>query len=362
MEVEKVNRLYFASDIDIDFIDIEKEVQEYDSNIFIHPKITRNTRLFNDYGSRYNDTTPYMSKTDRRVEAYYFDVEKQGVIKFDIYKKTPEQKYYTYVYTINSYKLYDYNIESGQYYHYLATVNEADGTVSTYSMINEQTGEDEYYRRTFGNWTICNVEEDFENENVYIKTGKTWNLGYNIDTPSFNQSLSVTSWDTLGRYPKVSIGERNYDTSRFTGLLGLIKEYTSYDFVGQNNYQQIIPMVLNDYTEKNETFNNSKYENYEIDLADNYKYACEVWTVTNKYATEMDKLKAWKEFMSDGELKLLRDNKGNTWIIQISEPPEYSINYISNRQQTQISFTWKEVINASNISIVNINNLSEMED
>jgi hypothetical protein len=29
----------------------------------------------------------------------------------------------------------------------------------------------------------------------------------------------------------------------------------------------------------------------------------------------MDKLNAWREFCADGELKLLRDIKGNGWIV-----------------------------------------------
>lgn len=356
------NRLFFASDVDVDFVDVEKGVINYNTDTFIHPKITKTTKLFNDFGNRYKDTTPYMPLTEKRVRAYYFDVKLQGVIKFDIYKKTPNQKYYTYVFTMNSYKIYDYNIESGQYYHYLATVNENDGTVSTYSMINDQTGEDEYYRRTFGNWTICNIEEDDDNENVYRKVGKTWNIGYNMENPTVTQNLAITSWDTIGRYPKISIGQRKYDSARFSGLLGLIKEYKSYEFIGQGNANEIKkPITIYDYSEKNESFTDEDHIDYEAELADNAHYACEVWTVTNKYATEMDKLEAWREFISDGELKLLRDTKGNSWIIQVVEMPDYSIDYISNLKETQISFQWKEIADTSNISIVNAEDLSEME-
>lgn len=361
MSDKNENRLYFSTDTKIDFVSVEKGEQYYDVNFFKHPKITKDTRLFNDYGNRYEDTTPYMPETVKRVKAYYFDATLQEGIKFDIYKKTPEQKYYTYVSTMNSYKVYDYNIKSGQYYHYLATVNENDGTVSTYSMINEQTGEDKYYRRTFNNWTICNIEEDGDNESLYKKVGKTWNLGYNLEMPTITQNISVTSWDTIGRYPKVSIGQRKYDSAHFSGLLGLIEEYESYEFIGENNPNDFSPKQIYNYTEKNESFTNKDYKDYESELADNAQYACEVWTVTNKYATEMDKLEAWKDFITDGELKLLRDTKGNSWIIQITDVPDYAIDYISNLKETKISFQWKEVVDTSNISIISFDSLSEME-
>jgi hypothetical protein len=35
----------------------------------------------------------------------------------------------------------------------------------------------------------------------------------------------------------------------------------------------------------------------------------------NPYALETEKLDAWLDFCTDGELKLLRDMKGNAWLV-----------------------------------------------
>lgn len=351
----------FNSNINVTFLSLETDIQDYNYQFYKYPIISKKTKLFNDFGTEYVNALPYIPQTDKNVNAYYFDVNKQSGGNFDIYRKTPDQKYYTYLFTASSYKTYDYNVKSGQYYHYLVSINGENGVIN-YSMLNPKTGEDEYYRRTFGNWTICNIEEyiNDNNEVIYKKIGKTWNLGLNLENQSIIQNLSITAYDTIGKYPKISKGLRNYESSRFTGLLGLVKEYKSYSFIGQNEVNNLKSSMITNYTEKDEIFNSENFVDYESNLSDNAKYACEAWTVVNKYATEMDKLNAWKEFMDDGELKLIRDTKGNAWIAQITEPPEYTIDYISNVKETKVSFGWKEVATTENVSIISSDDLTEM--
>ena len=67
-------------------------------------------------------------------------------------------------------------------------------------------------------------------------------------------------------------------------------------------------------------------------------------------------MNAWKQFISDGELKLLKDNKGNSWIVYITDIPTYNMKTMSNSQPTVISFNWKE---AEDIDIVSIVKLGE---
>ena len=121
---------------------------------------------------------------------------------------------------------------------------------------------------------------------------------YNIPEEILSQNMSVTTWDTLGRYPKFSLGQRNYDSASFNGLLGLMKEYKQY-----NTYQDI--------------------------LTDNYKQVyqyTERINLDDPYSREMEKLIAWKEFCNNGKLKLLKDVKGNAWVCYINGIPTRSIN------------------------------------
>ena len=74
----------------------------------------------------------------------------------------------------------------------------------------------------------------------------------------------------------------------------------------------------------------------------------------NAYALETEKLDAWLKFCSDGELKLLRDMKGNAWLVQIAESYSYKIDNASNLKQTTISFTWKEAEDINSYSIIGL--------
>jgi len=95
--------------------------------------------------------------------------------------------------------------------------------VSSY-MIYENTddyGEDNYYHQYFDSWIIQNIEESDE-ENVYIKTGDSWKLGLNLGEESISHNLGFTQQETLGKYPKISKTNKNYDSMQFTGMLGNI--------------------------------------------------------------------------------------------------------------------------------------------
>src|SRR5699024_6851489 len=131
---------------------------------------------------------------------------------------------------------------------------------------------------------------------------------------------SVTSWDTLGQYNKVSVGQRNFDSGTLTCLLGEVKEYEIYD---QNNNLT----KSYDYTER---------------------------TGSNYYDSDAEKEKEWKKFISNGNLKLLKDYKGNKWIIQIMQDSTRTIDYNAMKKVTMISIQWEEVDNSDKYPIIKL--------
>ena len=56
--------------------------------------------------------------------------------------------------------------------------------------------------------------------------------------------------------------------------------------------------------------------------------------------------------INNGSLKLLKDYKGNSWVIQVTSAPTYNINMQSNLLQTIIFFSWQEALDVDSISIV----------
>ena len=150
--------------------------------------------------------------------------------------------------------------------------------------------------------------------------------------------------DTLGRYGKISSGNKNYDSSSITVLLGDMKEYKNYynkTELDKNNNCVFTPVTFNeDFLDEEFSYDSKRLQYTEKD------------DINNPYGLEIEKLKRWKEFCADGELKLLRDRKGNAWIVQILEGPVNSINTYSNLQETTVTFSWQEVEDVSKVSIV----------
>ena len=59
----------------------------------------------------------------------------------------------------------------------------------------------------------------------------------------------------------------------------------------------------------------------------------------------------WKE---NGKLKLLKDYKGNSWIVMVQANPTYQVDYMSNLMETMVSFEWQEAEDANKVAIVEI--------
>ena len=65
-------------------------------------------------------------------------------------------------------------------------------------------------------------------------------------------------------------------------------------------------------------------------------------------------MQAWREFCSDGSIKLLKDLKGNKWMIQMLANPSRSVQLDSNLIHTIISFEWQEIEDITTKSIIAI--------
>lgn len=273
---------------------------------------------------------------------YYSPGINEGVKSMTFYKKTPNQKYYDLVTGANvSMFVMDYNVRNYEYYHYMVAITQysftqnRDITTIFENKLSEKTGKPSAYgtipsyeRAFWDAWSICDIEQSTEDENTYLKTGDIWRLKYNISEESITQNLNVTVWDTLSKYSKISLGQRDYMSSTFTGLLGDMEYFVDY-----NSQEDMLKI-------------NSKSK---INVC---QYTERLDPDLNPYSTEMDKLKKWVQFCGNGKLKLLKDQKGNAWVVQITGMPNNNIDIKSNLQETVISFDWQEVLDVSKICII----------
>lgn len=276
--------------------------------------------ILEDYQLLTTDTV-IMNNYTRKLEADY--VSSDSILSdrgFYLYKKTPFQNYYNYVGKLegNAFTFIDYNIVSQEYYHYLATLERetSDGLVYiSYENLND-LNEPVYLKATWDKFSICDIDFD-EEKSQYIVSSEVWLFNCNVEANQITQNTSVTSWDTLGKYQKVSIGKRKYDSGTMSCLLGEVTQHISDKNQGKNIYG---------YTER---INKNSI-----------------------YSSENEKEVAWKNFISNGKTKLFKDTKGNKWIVQILENNGREINYKAIGKITKISFDWIEIEDSSLYPIV----------
>lgn len=143
-------------------------------------------------------------------------------------------------------------------------------------------------------WTITGFYLD--DDGVYrVDPTNIWRFSLNIESGDISETMSKTVYDNLTKFPKVSSGKMDYNQGSLTCIAGNIQN---------DAYSEIIGII-----------------------------------------------RQWNFFCSGSELKLLKDRKGNRWIVDITSTST-KIADESVEQYTTISFNWIELMDADYISII----------
>lgn len=204
-----------------------------------------------------------------------------------------------------------------------------DQTIFFNGQFDSQIGKTEYpYAARTGkpvavhweDWTIVELipEENGKNIPIVKKTFRAnleqmWFFKYSLETGSLSQNISRNEFQTLGKYPKIGFGQSNFLSGDISVLLG----------------SEIRPYRNDAYVERL-WMNNG-----------------DTTTTTNERALM---LKQWRDFVYSKNPKLLRDNKGQAWIVQIMSGTTSAKTTYRNQPDT-ISFQWKQVDSIDNVII-----------
>ena len=143
-------------------------------------------------------------------------------------------------------------------------------------------------------WTITGFYSD--DDGVYrVDPQNIWRFSLNIDSGDVSETMSKTVYDNLTKYPKISSGTMNYNQGSLTCIAG----------------------------------------NIQNDL----------------YTEAIGIIRQWNFFCSGSELKLLKDRKGNRWIVDITSSSTKTADE-SVEQYTTVSFNWAEIMDSNYISII----------
>lgn len=300
--------------------------------------------------------------------------------------------------------LVDYNVGNNRYYEYLYRFEyktlDGEGQTQNFKEILQPI------EIAWNGWTLSDLHE------VYGSNGKsyttslndTWRFKFNISPGQQTQNLSRVEQDTLGKYPRFSQGVKNAISGSVQCLLGrdiLPARYTTaiykpviyngddiawsankiynigdrvlrdqyyYESLRSNN-EGNDPLDHPDYWQKGSKFGyERRWEREAINIDGKEvpivgptrnlggyqeRMLQSVRDAYNKATSNLslDLLDKWRSFCYSGNPKLLRDAKGQRFIVQLTDTSN-TTQETWNMRPEEISFNWVEIADANDITIV----------
>lgn len=236
--------------------------------------------------------------------------------------------------------LLDFNVKSGYSYQYVIFPGDYSSSMLRVPYIYANTGKTERgtsiydqnngwrpfssrlskpVRSTLQYWSIVNLIPTQEDSQIgtdistYVAdTDNVWMFKYQLENGSLTQNVSKNEFSTLGQYPKIGVGRKNFLSGSVSCYLG----------------SEIIPLSKVGYIERTPASRN-------VPLS------------TNEKAFMVEK---WRDLVATGTPKLLRDTKGQSWIVQIMDGTTTTNEAISIKPDT-INFSWRQVADTNDVII-----------
>lgn len=224
---------------------------------------------------------------------------------------------------------YDYGISNNRIYEYsLLPASQLLNTVVKQAI-----------KTNWGFWSLTEIHPVKGKINTYTASpSDVWIFKYNFESGEQTQNILKTKQDNLSLYPKVITGSTNYISGDVKCLMG--SEIVPYEFLstiaeprynnnGNLEWEEVPkPHINGGYIER---------LMYGIRLTSNEK---------------IDMLNAWRKLCFSSNPKLLKDMKGQKFLVQIlssSNTPNQNWRGIPD----SISFSWAEIGDAENITVTN---------
>lgn len=246
----------------------------------------------------------------------------------------------------------DFNIGNNRYYKYVFRLveNRVDGG------LEYQSGIIVPIKTSWQGWSITELHET-DDPKVFTASPKdVWKFKYNISNGAQTQNVSKTQQDTLSRYPIFSHGVKNAVGGSVTCLLGremINADYTNKEWVYEQDPNTSEPIWI----ETNGPFKNLGGYRERLGRVQNFCGAnpdylsASVLGFRNLTSNEaVDMLDKWRDVCYSGNPKLLKDQKGQTFIIQITDPSN-TTNESWEKMPEEISFSWIEIADAKDCRI-----------
>ena len=213
---------------------------------------------------------------------------------FSIYREVKDTNQLVYVTRLGDggLSMTDYGVTNNRTYKYYI-FKEDESAISEAVVSNDVS-------TCWWDWSLIDIIPSTSEKGLYYTTGDIWKFNLNISSAARTQTLNNTTYNNLTRFPKVSSGKLNYSTGSLTCLLGDVQRTTN---------------SLAEYIEP---------------------------------STMLDE---WNKFCADGNMKLLKDRKGNAMLVMVTGTSSQTDD-VTREQTNTITFSWVEVEDIDNITII----------
>lgn len=189
----------------------------------------------------------------------------------------------------SQYALYDFNVVNNNEYQYILFAETAD-------YISAPLQQDGYVNTNWWNWSLVGLTKSEADSKVYYAdTNNVWIFDTELQSSALQQNLDKAVLENFTQFPKLSSGKKNY-------LTGTVTAYLSNP-------------------------HNSRYQ----DTVEQYN--------------------AFINFIADENPKLLKDRKGNGWIVGTTSN-QMQYNDVTAEQITTVNFDFVQLDNLDDLNII----------
>lgn len=215
----------------------------------------------------------------------------EDVLYWQLYKRKADDTTLHFIARIpaSQYAVYDFSVLNNEQYQYILFAE-------TENYISAPLQQTYYTSANWWNWSITKLTPSTSNNDLfYADMDNVWLFNSNLTSSALEQNMNKYVIENFTQFPKVTSGEKNYLTGTITALL--------------NN------------------------------------------PVGGQYFDTVEKYNNFIDFIADENPKLLRDRKGNGWIVAtINNNMQYVDE--SSEQITQVSFEFTQVNDFNAITII----------
>ena len=214
---------------------------------------------------------------------------------FSVYREIKDTNQLMYVAHLGegNLSMMDYNVVNDTTYRYYV-FKEDESAISEAVISNDIT-------TCWWDWSLIDlIPSTTEKGLYYADSNQMWKFNLNVTSESRTQNINTTTYNNLTRFPKVSFGKSNYASGGLTCLLGDVQQLSD----GSIGYVEPAVMLDN-----------------------------------------------WNDFCTNGNVKLLKDRKGNAMLVMITANSS-QIDDILGEQPNTITFSWVQVDDTTGITII----------